>query len=195
MSLDDRCQQFHDAALGTGKSKGTIKEITTLRNFLHKNQNQRFTDRGVSRLFDTIQLYLNKDDVENEIKEGLLEDSLKLPFTVFSTKQKKTMIKWLQELRGIDNEKGRRRSTEGDSSTKSSSSASCILSVIDVENNKLTLMLEDTGDTYDDISLPKGELGVTIQQAFEKTDGVISIEAQMVDGTVQSIRRLVDDSS
>ena len=93
MSLDDRCHQFHEAALGTGKSKGAVKEVATLRKFLHKNQNQRFTDRGVSRLFDTIQIYVNKEDLDNEAKEALLEDSLKMPFTVFSTKQKKIMIK------------------------------------------------------------------------------------------------------
>jgi len=38
MSLDQRCQQFHDAALGVAKSKGAQKEIATLRKFLHKNQ-------------------------------------------------------------------------------------------------------------------------------------------------------------
>lgn len=190
MSLDDRCQQFHDAALGTGKSKGAVKEITTLRRFLHKNQNQRFTDRGLSRLFDTIQLYVNKDDVDTDLKEGLLEDSLKLPFTVFSTKQKKTMIKWLEDLRGT----GKGKSSGGNSVGDSQSSPSCcILSVIDLENNMLTLMLEDTGDTFDNIPLPIGDLGVAIQQAFERTDGVVSVEAKLVDGTVQSILRLVDD--
>ena len=90
--------------MGTGKSKGPVKEIATLRKFLHKNQDQRFTDKGVSRLFDTIQIYVHKDDgnapaVDNDLKAELLEDALKMPFTVFSTKQKKSMIKWLEMTR------------------------------------------------------------------------------------------------
>ena len=111
--LEDRCVQFHEAAMGTGKSKGPAKEIATLRKFLHKNQTQRFTDKATSRLFDTIQIYAigsntKKEEavaatpviVSLEDREGLLEDALKMPFTVFTTKQKKTMLKWIEEIRG-----------------------------------------------------------------------------------------------
>jgi hypothetical protein len=100
MSLESRCLQFHEVAC-TG-SKPPAKEIATLRKFLHKNQQQRFTDKAVARLFDTIHLYAGKQDVSSDLKESLLEDALKLPHTVFSTKQKMKMLKMLEDLRGKD---------------------------------------------------------------------------------------------
>jgi hypothetical protein len=184
MSLDDRCQQFHEAALGTGKSKGPMKEIATLRKFLHKNQSQRFTDKGVSRLFDTIQLYINKEDVEKELKEGLLEDSLKMPFTVFITKQKKTMIKWLEDLRGT-----RQQSSEKDDCGV----ISCVLSVIDIEKDQMTLMSDETGDTFEGIAMPKVDLGDSIRSAFETTESCVSVEATVDGESVQNILRLVPE--
>jgi hypothetical protein len=75
-----------------------VKEIATLRKLLHKNQDQRFTDKVVGRLFDAIQLYIAaKDDVvDRDLKEALLEDASKTPFTISSTKQKNSMLKWLE---------------------------------------------------------------------------------------------------
>ena len=183
MSLDDRCLQFHEAALGTGKTKGPVKEIATLRKFLHKNQNQRFTDKAVSRLFDAIQIYVNKDDLDKESKEGLLEDSLKMPFTVFSTKQKKTMIKWLEDLRGTP--------LQQSVSSNNAKDEYSILSVIDFESGKVTLMSDETGDTFENITV-EGDLGESIKKAFEQTDGCISVEAQLSsDGeTVEKVIRL-----
>ena len=86
ISFLQRCQQFHEACSGVGKFKGPTKEIAMLRIFLHKNQDQRFTDKAVSRVFDTVQVYVCNADISIELKEGLLEDCLKMPFTVFSTK-------------------------------------------------------------------------------------------------------------
>jgi len=185
MSLDDRCQQFHEAALGTGKSKGPEKEIATLRKFLHKNQNQRFTEKGVSRLFDTIQIYVNKDELEKEIKEALLEDSLKMPFTVFSTKQKKTMLKWLEDLRGTRQELSE---TGGDSLLETSS----VLSIIDLEGEFMTLMIDDTGETFENVPIPQDDTGKAIKIAFEQTESCVSVEAQMNDSAVKKVLRIVE---
>jgi Eukaryotic elongation factor 5A hypusine, DNA-binding OB fold len=185
MSLDDRCQQFHEAALGTGKSKGAVKEVTTLRKFLHKNQSQRFTDKGVNRLFDTIQLYVNKDDVDKEIKEGLLEDSLKMPFTVFSTKQKKIMINWLEDLRGTQ----QRSTSAGDNNDKQDT---YILSVIELENGILTLMYDDTGDTFENIPLPKGEMGDAIRKGFEDSESCVAVQATIQGDSVLQILGLAE---
>lgn len=164
--------------MGSGKSKGAVKEIATLRKFLHKNQDKRFTDKEVSRLFDSIQLYVHKEDLESEHKEGLLEDALKMPFTVFSTKQKKSMLKWLESLRGGEVPK---------KSQAGSSQQAQVLSIIDLVEGKLSLMDDETGDTYEDISLPLGELGAAIQSAFEETDGVISVRAEVDDDGVIKI--------
>jgi hypothetical protein len=178
MSLEQRCQQFHEAALGVSKSKGPPKEVATLRKFLHKNQDQRFTDKGVSRLFDTIQLYVHKESLDLESKEGLLEDALKMPFTVFTTKQKKSMIKWLEALRGggtLD------ISDEGDNGKPQ------ILSLIDIADGKVSLMNDDTGDAYEDIPLPSGDIGTSIVAAFETTYGTVSVAVEMEGGMVKQI--------
>jgi hypothetical protein len=185
MSLDDRCQQFHDAALGTSKSKGAVKEVATLQKFLFKNQNQRFTDKAVSRVFDTIQLYVNKDDLEKDIKEGLLEDSLKMPFTVFNTKQKKTMIKWLEDLRGAENE-------SRSASYMNDASVTCILSVIEMETDYMTLMQEDTGNTFENVPIPVGEMGDCIRNAFANTESCVSVQAIIDKDSVGRILQLVD---
>ena len=179
MSLEQRCQQFHEAAMGVGKSKGPVKEIATMRKFLHKNQDQRFTDKGVRRLFDTIQLYVHNEGVDLEYKESLLEDALKMPFTVFSTKQKKSMLKWLETLRGDE--------TPGIAAGNAPGSLRKTFSLIDLVDGKLSLIDEDTGETYDDIPLPAGELGTAIQRAFEETDGVLLVDAQVENNRVQSI--------
>lgn len=183
MSLEQRCLQFHEAALGTpgSKSKGPIKEIATLRKFLHRNQDQRFTDKGVSRLFDTIQIYTHKEELDVEQKEGLLEDALKMPFTVFSTKQKKSMLKWLENLRGG----GAGAADEEGKPTKTQ-----ILSLIDLIDDKMSLMDDDTGDLYEDVVVPGGELGDCIQKSFQDTEKAVSVEVVLSDSTVREVIRV-----
>mmetsp|Transcript_18143 Transcript_18143/g.43877 ORF Transcript_18143/g.43877 Transcript_18143/m.43877 type:complete len:197 (-) Transcript_18143:37-627(-) len=193
MSLDDRCQQFHEAALGTGKSKAPPKEIATLRKFLHKNQDQRFSDKATARLFDTIQVYViqkTSEEVSIDLKEGLLEDSLKMPFTVFSTKQKQKMIKWLEDLRGG----GDGSSGSGGNGRHNTANRSFILSVIDLEGMTMTLMSDETGDTYENIELDE-DIGTAIRNAFESTDGVVSVEATIDEdnNSIKQIIRLVED--
>ena len=189
--LEDRCIQFHEAAMGTGKSKGTAKEIATLRKFLYKNQTQRFTDKATSRLFDSIQIYCTTgNDAKNpnsssnktvspslEDREGLLEDALKMPFTVFSTKQKKTMLKWIEEVRG-------ERSKKDGSQQDTTKSTTIQLSVmdLDVHQQRLHLMNVDSGETYEDVLLPGGDLGQQLQQAFETSNDAVDVEAT-VDGS------------
>lgn len=213
--LEDRCLQFHEAALGTGKSKGPVKEIATLRKFLHKNQTQRFTDKATSRLFDTIQIYCtssssssssktdssekksNKNDTKNmtiiipaEDKEGLLEDALKMPFTVFTTKQKKTMLKWIEDIRGSTT------SSSSGNNNKNNNTIIRKLTVIDIstttatsngnnntnhngEKKLLSLMDEESGDTYDDIPLPNNDLGNQIEKSYEQTEDAVDVEVMM----------------
>ena len=184
MSLEQRCLQFHESALGTpgSKSKGPIKEIATLRKFLHRNQDQRFTDKGVSRLFDTIQIYTHNEDLDNEHKEGLLEDALKMPFTVFSTKQKKSMLKWLETIRGAE---------AGGANDKDQPSKTQLLSLIDLIADKMSLMDDDTGDLFEDVILPGGELGDSIQKNFQDTEKAVSVEVILSDGTVQKVIRML----
>jgi Eukaryotic elongation factor 5A hypusine, DNA-binding OB fold len=194
--LEDRCIQFHEAAMGTGKSKGPAKEIATLRKFLHKNQTQRFTDKATSRLFDTIQIYCTggatkKADVAAagqwisvalEDREGLLEDALKMPFTVFATKQKKAMLKWIEDLRG-------ERDKNGGTATPKSTTTKLSVIDLDIDQQKLSLMKVDSGETYEDVLLPAGDVGLQIQKAFEASDDAVDVEATVDDdGKVKVLR-------
>lgn len=199
MSLDQRCLQYHEAATGTGKSKGQSREMAMLRKFLHKNQEQRFSDKATARLFDTIQIYcrVNNDNNmidETKIKEEkieLLEDALKMPFTVFNTKQKKTMIKWLEDLRG------------GGINTDKADSAGSeqILEVIDVVVGtkkgeiSVTLMDQDTGECYENITLSNDDaLGKTISKRFENTEDSVQVKAVVENQSVTNILECVQNN-
>ena len=170
--LDQRCTQFYEAATGISKSKGILKEISTLRKFLFKNQEQRFTDKAACRLFDTIQVYCAKENTEidsdenreklRKSQEDLLEDALKMPFTVFSTKQKQKMMKRLEEMRKPKDEYGLKDPVE----------QNITFSVIEIENDLMTLMEINTGDTIENIPLIDNVLGSRIKNLFEKGDAV-----------------------
>jgi hypothetical protein len=172
--LEERCLQFHEAALGTGKTKEPSKEIATLRKFLHKNQTQRFSDKATSRVFDTIQVYCSHKEVSPDEQEALLEDALKMPFTVFTTKQKKTMLKWINDIRG-------NKTRESASTTK----VLVKLTVIDANETAICLFNEETGDTYEDLSLPDGVLRKTLLQAFKNTEDAVDVEATITEGSGQ----------
>lgn len=169
--LEGRCNQFHEAALGSGKTKGAAKEIATLRKFLHKNQTQRFTDKAAAHLFDTISIYASHED-----GEALLEDALKMPFTVFSTKQKSKMLKWIEERRG-----GRSEATTDPSSTKA---RAVILTVMDIDGTSVSLMNSETGDAYENVQISDSKLLESIQTAFDTTDDVVDVKATVQNETV-----------
>eukprot|EP00195_Chlamydomonas_chlamydogama_P003750 CAMPEP_0202919280 /NCGR_PEP_ID=MMETSP1392-20130828/75455_1 /ASSEMBLY_ACC=CAM_ASM_000868 /TAXON_ID=225041 /ORGANISM="Chlamydomonas chlamydogama, Strain SAG 11-48b" /LENGTH=134 /DNA_ID=CAMNT_0049612591 /DNA_START=20 /DNA_END=422 /DNA_ORIENTATION=+ len=82
----------------------TPREIERLRKFLFKNQEYRFTDREQSHLFNAIQLhvthYSSGTEGDDNPALGLLEDALKMPFTVFGTSHKKSFLKWHAKLTG-----------------------------------------------------------------------------------------------
>jgi hypothetical protein len=169
--LEARCLSFHQAALQPTGTNAT-KEINTLRKFLHKNQDSRLTDKATTRLMEAIQIYVNMESISKDLKEGLLEDALKLPFTVFSTKQKMKMLKLLEELRG-----GARTEAlvlkRGDFIR---------MSVIDLEDGTVSLMEEETGNFYEGVSLPEGNLGSAIRKSYESTDESIEVLVERIEG-------------
>ena len=184
--LEDRCVSFHEAAMGTGKSKGAPKEIATLRRFLHKNQNQRFTDKAKARIFGTIEIYAtNKTLSSLDDREGLLEDALKMPFTVFTTKQKKTMLKWIEEVRGSG-------ATSSSSGAVTSTTKPTILSIMDIDNDNDTVHLMTlTGDETFEVTLSRlsPALRLELQTAFDATQESLEVQAivQGQDGTAVEI--------
>ena len=100
MSLDQRCQQFHDAAMGVIKSKGPSKEncnvaqVSCIRIRINV-----FTDKAISRLFDTIQIYYNATaDVDSDSKEGLLEDALKNAIYIVQYETKESYVEMVRRI-------------------------------------------------------------------------------------------------
>eukprot|EP01132_Coremiostelium_polycephalum_P002411 gene2411-2978_t len=109
MSIEARVKQFYDEAV-KGPSSKSLKEINTLRKFIHNNQNYDFHEKEKAKLFSTIELYFshfdrksNNDNDSNHDEESkkisalpLIEDALKVP--LFTTKQKKSLLKWYEEI-------------------------------------------------------------------------------------------------
>ncbi len=84
------------------------REISSLRRFLQKNQEHTFTEREKQKLFTAIQEHFS-NPAAVAIFPGaeppvlaLIEDALKMPFSVFTTAHKQQMLKWLERLRGAD---------------------------------------------------------------------------------------------
>lgn len=114
MSQEQRCKQFLSDASQPRSSK-SVKQMTTLRKFIHNNQEHRFPDSAKAQLFSTIERYLNMFDRSDSSTEAteqgeedddtqgkkvsalpLIEDALKV--NIFTAKQKQKMLKWLEEL-------------------------------------------------------------------------------------------------
>jgi hypothetical protein len=100
MSIEARVEQFHTDAQRPLDNK-TEKDVSKLQKFLFRNQEYRFTEREQSHLFQAVQLYVTKyseSTAEVNPAQLLLEDALKMPFTVFTTSHKKSMLKWMDKL-------------------------------------------------------------------------------------------------
>ncbi|KAG2485104.1 hypothetical protein HYH03_016095 [Edaphochlamys debaryana] len=100
--MDERCAQFQaDAA--RPRDARTAKEVEKLRKFLFKNQEYRFTERAQTHLFGAVQAHISShaslSEEEREPALLLVEDALKMPFTVFTTSHKKTFLKHLERLK------------------------------------------------------------------------------------------------
>lgn len=194
--LEDRCTSFHDAARGTGKSKGPEREMATLRRFLHKNQNQRFTDKATARIFDTIQIYATDKQLSTDDREGLLEDALKMPFTVFSTKQKKTMLKWIEEVRGGGGTLGGGGQTStaavaAAAARTSNRNATTVLSIMDIcaKDDTVHLMTPSGDETFEvTLSSLTPALRRELQNAFDAIEESLEVQAVVHnDGTTVDI--------
>lgn len=100
--MDERCAQFAQDAARRRDGK-TPKEIARLQKFLFNNQDFRFTSGAQQHLFNAVGSHvaaygsLPPGD-ETAPALALVEDALKMPFTVFTTSHKRTMMKWLDKL-------------------------------------------------------------------------------------------------
>jgi hypothetical protein len=106
--MEDRVAEFQSQASARLPSPKLEREISSLRRFLHKNQEHKFTEREKQRLFTAVQAHFSNPaaakpadggDGESVPVVALIEDALKMPFTVFTTAHKQQMLKWLESLR------------------------------------------------------------------------------------------------
>ncbi|EFJ46997.1 hypothetical protein VOLCADRAFT_92526 [Volvox carteri f. nagariensis] len=162
--MEDRVQQFHLDAQRPRDAK-TPKEIERLRKFLYKNQEYRFTEREQSQLFSAIQAHYaaHADLPDESAKEPalqLIDDALKMPFTVFTTSQKKTFLKWHAKLTG-----------EGDG--KLSSAAAVVApdraeyQVIDLIGDTVTCMTDEGDDFTVDLKGSDAGMVAQLRSQFE----------------------------
>ncbi|KAI8068073.1 hypothetical protein BC940DRAFT_300262 [Gongronella butleri] len=106
--MEQRIQQFHDdtKAIPNPPNAKTCKQLRTLKKFIHKNQDYRFSDKEKNKLFACIEAYFSAFD-RNAPAETmadpdrisafpLIEDALKVP--CFTTKQKNQLLKWYEEI-------------------------------------------------------------------------------------------------
>lgn len=106
---DDRARQFKEAADSKLKGDPLAKEITALRRFLFRNQDYRFTKSAQTNLYAAVRSHhTNAAAFEASGGEApilkLLDDALKMPFTVFTSAQKDRLLQLYWALLGTTGE-------------------------------------------------------------------------------------------
>ncbi|KAL9551792.1 hypothetical protein MBANPS3_004091 [Mucor bainieri] len=100
--MEQRIQQFHDDTKTIPKppTAKTVKQMNTLKKFIFKNQDYRFSDKEKNKLFACIEAYFtvfDRSGLTDKVSSfPLIEDSLKVP--CFTTKQKGQLLKWYDEI-------------------------------------------------------------------------------------------------
>ncbi|KAI8367941.1 hypothetical protein EDC96DRAFT_505836 [Choanephora cucurbitarum] len=100
--MEQRIQQFHDdtKAIPKPPTAKTVKQMNTLKKFIFKNQDYRFSDKEKNKLFACIEAYFTVFDrsglTDTMSAFPLIEDALKVP--CFTTKQKSQLLKWYDEI-------------------------------------------------------------------------------------------------
>ncbi|KAI9472035.1 MAG: hypothetical protein EXX96DRAFT_582676 [Benjaminiella poitrasii] len=100
--MEQRIQQFHDDTKTIPKppTAKTVKQMNTLKKFIFKNQDYRFSDKEKNKLFACIEAYFTVFDrsglTEKVSAFPLIEDALKVP--CFTAKQKNQLLKWYDEI-------------------------------------------------------------------------------------------------
>ncbi|GLC44972.1 hypothetical protein PLESTB_000670200 [Pleodorina starrii] len=171
--MEDRVQQFQIDAQRPRDPK-TPKEIERLRKFLFKNQEYRFTEREQSHLFSAVQAHYAAhadlpDASAREPALELIEDALKMPFTVFTTSQKKTFLKWHAKLTGSEADHGKSPAAGAASSAERTE-----YQVIDATETMISCMTDD-GDVVDlDVKASAQDLVAKLRAAFDDGKAVVA---------------------
>mmetsp|Transcript_23398 Transcript_23398/g.30392 ORF Transcript_23398/g.30392 Transcript_23398/m.30392 type:complete len:193 (+) Transcript_23398:29-607(+) len=191
--MEDRIAQFHSDAQNHNNNNGISpkisKEIAKLQKFLFRNQSYRFTERDKSHMFSAIECYVSlysnnlpaEDDTAVSPVLNLLDDALKMPFNIFSTKQKQKLLKWQRQF-SVDSKLGNEEELEKE--TKN-------FTVVDIDDGYMCLM-DDAGQMREDIKLPKSEVGTSIKNMFEDI-GSATIEVEFAGECPINIASVNDD--
>ncbi|KAI8975464.1 hypothetical protein BDF20DRAFT_906765 [Mycotypha africana] len=113
--MEQRIQQFHDdtKSIPNPPTAKTLKQMNTLKKFIYKNQDYRFSDKEKNKLFACIETYFtvfDRSGLANNVSAfPLIEDALKVP--CFTTKQKNQLLKWYDEI--LAKEEGRDQPAKG----------------------------------------------------------------------------------
>ena len=172
--MEERVAEFQTQAEGKLPPEKLAKEIATLRRFLYKNQNHRFTEREKSKLMTALSAHWSNQTAHVTLTPsgealiyGLLDDALKMPFTVFSTAQKQQMLKWFFSLQ------------EKSDGKKGTSAAKLIeLPCVDVTvEGYASLLLDDGSGTRDDVLVPESERQALSDAIGRGEDASVTIDS------------------
>jgi hypothetical protein len=153
-----------------------VKEIGKLRKFLHKNQQYRFAVAEQTKLMLTIGLYKAVPYLR-EASTELIGDALKMPFTVFTAKQKQTLVKWLDEVRsGVE---GKPTPAVLEDDTES-------FICVDIDDDGFASLLNEDGTTRDAVQCEK-PVADSIRQWLDDGEEVI-VSIYSSNNTVADVR-------
>ncbi|GIL63209.1 hypothetical protein Vafri_17338 [Volvox africanus] len=167
--MEDRVQQFHVDAQRPRDTK-TPKEIERLRKFLFKNQEYRFTEREQSHLFSAVQAHYAAhadlpDESAREPALMLIDDALKMPFTVFTTSHKKTFLKWHAKL---SCEQGLGKAAAANAGPAALVPLQLEYQVIDLNGNIISCMTDEGDEFTVDMASSDADLAGQLRSKFEE---------------------------
>lgn len=173
--MDDRCREFQAAAEARLPGDKLAREIASLRRFLFKNQGHRFTQGGQEALRCAIAAHhanpaahAASTPAGEPLVYGLLDDALKMPFTVFTTAHKQQFLRWFFAMAPEG---------EGGAPAKSPPAPPRRLACIDVTGDFLVLLDEDTGDTREDVRAPAGARAAIADAVARGDDVAVDVSA------------------
>lgn len=148
--MDERAKQFKTAAESNLSGAALQKEISTLRRFLFRNQEYRFTKAAQTNLFMAVTAHSVNPAARPQSDQescdaqspllGLLEDALKMPLNVFSSAQKNKLLTVYWGLLGKQGEQLRAEGASGREKT---------LVLVDMNEVEQSLsLMEDSGEVY-----------------------------------------------
>ena len=113
-----------------------------------------------------------------ESSSELISDALKMPFTVFTAKQKQTLVKWLDEVTPAG--EGRLREVDPTSETES-------FMCVDIDEDGFASLLKEDGTAHDAVQCEK-PIADSIRQWLDDGEEVV-VSINKATNTVADVRQ------